>query len=167
MPRQDTVVVRGRITEPVDGGIIRYAAPAPCARMLSFSGSGLPHPNLAQGLSNTPNHGTAKVGADGSYAIELVRPCAFYRDMCGTYVPPTVFVSYRSGGHERAHEVIVGDGIPFRTLTYDARRTGPLFYRGRRPLPVRDQEAVVRASAFPACGNGDVSDFWGDAVPNA
>ena len=62
----------------------------------------------------------------------------------------------------------IDDGIPFRTLTYPAPpskkpRTSPMFYC-EPEKGVRSQEAILRASAYPAV-NKTPDNFWANRPP--
>lgn len=163
MPCEEKSTFRGKVSETVDKGKIEYIAAAPAHKHMSVSGSGLPHASRAQAFDGTPNRGVVDVKLDGSFEIELFAPGAFYDDYCGTYVPPTLFFWYTSNGVPKAHQVAIANGIPFRALTYDKRRTSPLFYLNKN-LQVRGQEQLLRESAYP-CVNQVPDNFWGKAVP--
>jgi hypothetical protein len=163
----DSIVVRGRISDDVDEGQIHYIAAAPVQRGSSFSGSGLPYADVQQAFASTPNRGTVKLSSGNAYEFTVVAPSSFYRDLCGTIVPPTVYVSYTSRGENKVVPVKIGNGVPFRTLTYDRRRTSPTFYANDR-LTVRSQDALIRDSAYPPCEDASMPDnFWGTSVPTA
>ena len=64
----------------------------------------------------------------------------------------------------------MGNGIPFRMLTYQqtpvtVSRDSPNFYNGGFNLPVRTQEQILRDSAYPD-KNTMPKNFWGLRPPS-
>ncbi len=148
---------------------VRYWAAAPPTYSLSFSGSGLPYPNEEVAFEKTPNQGVAKVEG-GKFQISLEYPNSYYDKMLKELVQPEVkFVFCEKSGNNigDVHAVKLGNGIPFRTLTYPMKRDwniGPLFYCNNN-LPVRNQEQILRASGYPAV-NKEPINFWGKMPPH-
>lgn len=155
------VVVRGALSQPPDDGRLFYAAPAPVDRRASFSGSGLPYASAEQAYGGlNPNRGEVALRGPGlEFEIQLEAPSAYYEGLGTALVAPRLHMAYRSGGVEMRSSIALGEPVPFRTLTYQAQRAGPGFYSPEDPS-VRSQEAVLRASAFPA-RNAQPADFWG------
>ena len=88
------------------------------------------------------------------------------------YVEPCVHIKVcEEGGDNKVHRIALGNGIPFRMLTYPpslpntAARKNPMFYSGRQDLPMRNQEQLLRESGYPQ-ENIMPSNFWGKAVPH-
>ena len=159
-PGVPMVTVRGRIDGgPPDGGRVSYIAAAPVGLNSSYSGSGLPFANREQAFYATPNRGTFGVAPDGSFEVGLVPPNSFYDGLGTVKVPPTLFISYTSGGRPVRSSVVVGGGLPFRALTYPATRSSATFYAPEAPF-VRSQEEILRASAYPET-DAEPADFWG------
>lgn len=153
------IVVRGVLSQRPDDGRLHYAAPAPVDRRASYSGSGLPYASREQAFAGTPNRGVADVGGGNAFELRLDAPSAYYEGLGTVLVPPTLHLAYLAGGVEMRSEVPLSKPVPFRTLTYPAQRNGAAFYAPESPL-VRSQEAILRASAYPA-ENAQPADFWG------
>lgn len=167
------LLVQFEITEPVDNNTVHWVAAAPMDRRASASGSGLPFYNAVQAFEGTPNRGASSADAQtGKYTVPLQMPNSYYTDLGAVLVPPTVFVSYTTGGGrtKRTAQIRVGNPVPFRTLTYPHKRacaSGVGFYGGSSggwDLPVRTQEQVLRDSGYP---RKDVvpDPFWGLKPP--
>lgn len=157
---QHDIIVRGTLPSPSDDGVIHYIAAAPPDYRSSFSGSGLPYASAEQAFYNTPNRGSTRVGVAGGWEVKMVAPSAYYADGGMERVPPTLYLAYMSGGRHVRTSVRVSEGVPFRTLTHDDRRTSAVFYAPGNDGMVRSQEEILRASAFPAV-NVMPPDFWG------
>ena len=87
-------------------------------------------------------------------------------------VEPCVHIKVCENGKSGKVETIkLGNGIPFRSLTYPpiqagtAPRKNPMFYSSRDKLPIRSQEQILRDSGFPE-ENVMPENFWGKAVPH-
>ncbi len=155
-----------RIAEPVDRQLLHYVAAAPPDRNASFTGSALPFASARQAFHATPTQGTARVSADGTCRVALPSAInAFYTDAGATRVPPTVFLMYHSGGRERRRAVRVSGGVAYRSLTYPAERTSPMFYGERGALlPVRTQDQILAQAQYPSNGQ-EATGFWGLRPP--
>ena len=161
------VTLRGSLPDDLR---VDYVAASPPDYRASFSGSGLPHPNEAQAFYRTPNRGTAAVAADGRVEVRLLAPAPYYASLGARLVPPTLHLFYASGGR-RVHEAheLPGARVPFRSLAHPAARKdrGADFYSWQGPgqhALARSQEAILRASAYPAT-NAEPADFWGGRPP--
>jgi len=156
-------------TNSFTAAFVRYWASSPPTYSLSFAGSGLPYPNEDVAFEKTPNQGVAKLDG-GKFQFALEYPNSYYDNMLKVYVPPQVqFVFCDSNGNNigDTHAVNLGNGIPFRSLTWPQKRdwnVGPLFYCNNN-LPVRTQEEILRASGYPA-QNKEPDNFWGSMPPH-
>ena len=152
-----------------DDARVEYLAASPPESRSGFSGSGLPFASPRQAFDHTPNRGTVVTsGRDQRTAtIVLKYPNAYYVGLGTVYVPPVLFLSYVSNGARKREAIRLGDGVPFRTLTYPAFNTRPrsscMFYDVGQ-LPVRTQEEILRASAYPD-KNVMPPNFWGAKPP--
>ena len=155
------VTVKGKVNS--DSKIIFWAS-APPGYLQSFTGSGLPFPNPETAYENTPNKGVIRA-QNGEFTIKMYYPNSFYIDLGTTYVPPHINFQICNGTRKKSFAVQVGDGIPYRTLTYapppnKVSRTDPLFYQKDDEPDLRNQEQILRDSAFPK-ENKYAPDFWG------
>ena len=157
-PSRD-IRVRVRLPERPDDGVVQWVAAAPADYRSSFSGSGLPFVDAKMAFYNTPNHGTASVEPDRTVAVDLYAPNSYYVGLGTVRVPPTLHLVYTVGGRTVRQAVPVGQGIPFRSLTYPGTRENTMFYAPEQPR-IRSQEEILRASAYPST-NQEPADFWG------
>jgi hypothetical protein len=161
-------IVNGKSNSP-NAVFVKYWAAAPPTYSLSFSGSGLPYPNEEVAHEKTPNQGVAKI-QNGQFQFALEYPNSYYDNMQKVYVEPHVkFVFCDSKGQNigDVHIGKLGNGIPFRSLTWPMKRdwnVGPLFYCNNN-LPVRNQEQILRDSGYPAV-NKEPGNFWGKMPPH-
>ena len=158
-------------TDAPDGSIVIFWAANPPNYNTSFSGSGLPYPNPDVAFDNTPNQGATKV-KNGSFKFKIRYPSSFYAGLGSLYLPPQVYYKVCQGedNESKVHVIKIGEGIPFRSLTYappptTAPRRSPMFYSGGWKLPVRTQEQILRDSAYPS-KNEIPSNFWGLRPPS-
>lgn len=161
-------IITGTSLDP-RASFVKYWAAAPPTYSLSFAGSGLPYANEAMAFEKTPNQGVAQIQM-GKFQFALEYPNSYYDNMGKTYVPPQVqFVFCESSGNHIGDTKVanLGNGIPFRTLTWPQKRdwnVGPLFYCNNN-LPVRNQEQILRDSGYPAV-NREPANFWGLIPPH-
>ena len=87
--------------------------------------------------------------------------------MGATYVHPEVqiqvFDSNTNNSVSEIQHINLGEGIPFRTLTYPYQRNwneGSLFYKNDIIPSVRSQEQILHDSAYPPV-NKMPNNFWG------
>lgn len=158
-------------TDAPDGSMIVFWAPNPPNYNGSYSGSGLPFPSPTIAFDNTPNKGAVRVQG-GQFRFQIHFPNSFYAGLGTYYVSPQVYykICGNSGQDSKVHAITLGDGIPFRTLTYPpppntAPRRNCMFYGGRDSLPVRTQEQILRDSGYPD-KNLIPDNFWGSSIPN-
>jgi hypothetical protein len=156
------VTVKGKVNSS-SAKVIFWAA-APPNYLQSYSGSGLPFPNPEMAYENTPNKGVVRA-SNGEFTIKMFYPNSFYIDLGTTYVPPHINFEICEGSNKKSFAVQIGDGIPYRTLTYapppnGKPRTDPLFYQKNDDPDFRTQEQILRDSAFPK-DNKYAPDFWG------
>lgn len=175
--RNERVRVTGIVADQdVEGSRLHYYAAAPADRRTAFSGSGLPYADAEQAFYGSPNVGSVKLTSANAFQIDLLLPNAYYAGLGTLYVPPSVHVWYRSNGNDkqvRTDSIKLGDGIPFRSLTYPTLptrpRDGAMFYKAA-PVLVRSQEQILRDSGYPSIkalrsGYQMPSNFWGLKPP--
>lgn len=134
----------------------------------SFSGSGLPFPNENVALDNSVNSGLAKIKGS-QFSFDILYPNSYYANMGSVYISPEVkiqIVNKNGKGLSKIQSIKVGNGIPFRTLTWPVQRDwnkGALFYYNPF-LTVRSQYQILLDSAYKP--NEPVPDnFWGSKPP--
>lgn len=148
---------------------VKYIASNPPTYNANFSGSGLPFPTEDIAFENTPNKGTVEV-IDGKFTVKIKYPGSYYQNMGTVYVPPQIkLLLVNKDNKTIGDEIIIklGEGIPFRTLTWPIQRDwnkGPNFYDIRN-LPVRTQYQILLDSAYPIV-NKMPSNFWGLVPPH-
>jgi hypothetical protein len=168
-PGKGEFVVKGRLQKGGKQKIVYYAA-NPATYNGSFTGSGLPFPNPEVAFENTPNNGTVYTSANGEFEFRVFYPNSYYVGLGTIYVSPHVFI--KTCDSEDVHSIYLGDGIPFRMLTYPsppftAPRRCPMFYaEGGRQMPPRSQEQILRDSAYPET-NKMPANFWGKAIQHS
>ncbi len=163
-------VVTGNTNAP-DGSMVLFWAANPPNYNTSYSGSALPYPSPDIAFENTPNRGAVKVSG-GKFKFNIRYPSSFYAGLGTYYVEPHVYykVCDNSGKESTVHQIKIGHGVPYRTLTYPppphtAPRKNVNFYEGRDELPIRTQEQILRDSGYPS-KNITPENHWGLAVPN-
>ena len=119
-----------KIHDIIDDGMVMFLASAPPDYGSSFTGSGLPFHSMDQAFERTPNTGILRADR-GNVHIRLQNPNTFYSNVGLVRVDPTVFLMFRSDGHDRLIAVSLGCSVPFRDLTYDCRRNGPELYESK------------------------------------
>jgi hypothetical protein len=161
----EDILVRGllSIKSAPDGGQIYFLAAAPPDYRSSFSGSALPFANADQAFYNTPNRGVVKVALDGSFEITLRVPNSYYVGHGTVRVPPTLHIVYYNRGERVSSSLQVSEGVPYRSLTYPAKRANAMFY-SPYDSDARSQEEILRASAYPDV-NTEAPNFWGSKPP--
>lgn len=163
---EGSVVLSGVVNGVQSDSYIIFWAANPPDYHTGFTGSGLPYPNYEIAYENTPNKGTLKLNNDGTFKFSIRYPSAYYAGLGSYYVKPHINIQINSQNSiGKTHVIPLGEGIPFRTLTYPpvpetAPRTSPMFYSGREKLPLRTQEQVLRDSAYPDKLETP-SNFWG------
>ena len=160
-------IIKGR-TNNGSAQAVKYWASAPPTYSLSYAGSGVPYPNEFTAYENTPNKGVAKV-VNGEFEFALQYPNSYYEQMGKKYITPHVHMVFSDQNSKNVSNVKylpLGNGIPFRDLTWPRKRNwniGPLFYCNNN-LPVRNQEQILRDSGYP-CVNEEPANFWGLKPP--
>jgi hypothetical protein len=148
---------------------IKYIASNPPTYNSNFSGSGLPYPNPDVAFENTPNKGMVKV-ENGRFNIVIKYPNSYYENMGTLYIPPQIkllAVNNENRDLSIVEVINLGEGIPFRTLTWPVQRDwnkGALFYKVEG-LPVRSQNQILLDSAYPSV-NKMPANFWGKTPPH-
>jgi hypothetical protein len=162
-------VVRGQIKGGAPDALVVYWAANPPTFSQSYYGSAHPYPNPSVAYENTPNKGSVRC-KDGYFEFRVYYPNAYYVGLGTVYVEPHVNIKVSTGSeNDEVHRITLGNGVPFRTLTYapptnNYPRYNPLFYQGLGQLPVRTQESILRSSAFPD-KNEYPTNFWGMKPP--
>lgn len=135
----------------------------------NFSGSGLPFPNKDIAFENSHNIGTSNI-SNGNFSISMRYPNSYYINMGATYIHPEVqiqiFDSNTKKNVSEIQHVNLGEGIPYRTLTYPSQRDwnkGPSFYKPSQSA-IRTQEQILLDSAYPSV-NKVPNNFWGKKPP--
>ena len=148
---------------------IKYTAATPPTYSSNFSGSGMPFPNEDIAYDDTPNKGIAQV-INGKFSFTIKYPNSYYINMGTIYVEPHVKILLVNKDNKSIGEsqvINLGQGIPFRTLTWPNQRNwndGPLFYNNKN-LPVRTQYQILLDSAYPST-NKIPNNFWGSMPPH-
>lgn len=148
---------------------VNYRASNKATYGQSFSGSGLPYANKAMAFEGTTNSGFVRLQA-GAFTFKLEYPNSYYVNMGTKLVPPQVKLIFCDGNKipiSDIYTVQLGNGIPYRSLTWPAKRNwlaGPMFYCNNN-LPVRDQQTILKNSAYP-CTNKEAPNFWGSVPPH-
>ena len=149
---------------------VKYSASSPPTYNSNFSGSGLPYPNIEVAFENTPNKGVVEVSSS-KFAIHIKYPNSYYENMGSLYIPPQIklVVVNKDNKELSIVEVInLGEGIPFRTLTWPTQRDwnkGPMFYVNKDMPVIRTQHQILLDSAYPSV-NKVPSNFWGSMPPH-
>ena len=143
--------VKARIPDDVDDGVVHYVAACPPTRRYSRVGSGLPFPNHEHAFQNTPNRGKHLI-VDGFLTVHVLEPNSFYAGMGKVLVPPTLYVSYSSGGKQTERAIGLCSApatVHAHTslLAWPRSRRDATFYKTFLHLPVRCQEQILRDGA--------------------
>jgi hypothetical protein len=162
-----SVTVRGTVNSNSSNPVIVFWAPNPPDFRSSFSGSGLPFASPSQAYDKTPNHGAVRA-VNRQFEFNIKYPNAYYAGLGTLHIPPHVNIKVCDEGAADKHHVIeLGEGVPYRSLTYPQNqmkpRLSPMFYC-QPGLPVRTQEQILRDSAYPSKHEMD-QDFWGLRPP--
>ena len=161
------VKIKGHLNNHIPGKTkLVFWAPSPPDYRSSYSGSGLPFANAEMAYEQTPNAGVVPVDENGSFSFSIVNPNGYYSALGTAYVSPHIQLQPVVNGKKGKVEIVrIGQGIPFRLLTYPpipstAPRCSPSFYGNRDTLPLRTQEQILRDSAYPKT-NIMPDNFWG------
>ena len=165
------ILIQGEVKSKTPDPKIIYWAPSPPTYSSSYSGSGLPYHDSIQAYGRTPNIGAVKA-VNRKFEFRLKFPGSYYVGLGSLYVPPMFHFKICENGNEsnEYHTIELGNGIPFRTLTYPSPpsnipRTSPMFYHCTKDqLPVRTQEQILRDSGYPK-ENKMPDNFWGRKPP--
>jgi hypothetical protein len=161
----NSFIISGNVLGHTNSEIfIKYSASNPPTYNSNFSGSGLPFPNETIAFENTPNMGVIEV-INGKFSFAIRYPNSYYINLGSVYIPPQVrlmLVDKNNKQMESIKTVNLGEGIPFRTLTWPIQRDwnkGALFYKNN-DLPVRTQYQILLDSSYPST-NKIPENFWG------
>ena len=165
-----SLLISGNIKKPlhIKKVFVKYSASNPPTFSANFSGSGLPFPNEDIAYQNTPNRGVVEV-INNQFTINLIYPNSYYVNMGSDFVVPLVkliLVDEKNNELSDLEIVYLGEGIPFRTLTWPTQRNwndGPMFYKNK-DLPLRNQYQILLDSAYPKI-NKVPNNFWGLKPP--
>ena len=148
------VEVKGSVKTIMSNPKVIFWAANPPTYSTSYSGSGLPYHSADQAFDKTPNLGVVQA-ENGKFQFKLKFPNSYYSGLGTVYMPPHVYIKVCENGTDgKVESIKLGDGIPFRMLTYppppsQAPRCSSIFYGGRNKLPVRTQEQILRDSSYP------------------
>ena len=167
------ILIRGKVDMPLtNASTLSFIAANPPQRGSSYTGSGLPYANAEMAYCSTPSVGRVSLDTQsGQFAFRVPYPSGYYSGLGTVYVRPHIQLMLSDGNRVvKTYSINVGDGVPFRLLTYppppnDAPRTSAMFYEGTRPLPVQTQESLFRKSAYPST-NKMPANFWGEVPPH-
>tara|TARA_B110000046_G_scaffold183901_1_gene221056 strand:- start:1161 stop:1733 length:573 start_codon:yes stop_codon:yes gene_type:complete len=160
--------VSGNISA-ADGTMLLYWAANPPNYMTTYSGSGLPYSNPDIAFDNSPNKGAVKV-INGKFTFNIHYPNSFYAGFGKHLITPHVYYKLCNKDREsKVYSVKIGESIPFRSLSHPKDilpnvRDDVYFYDGIDDLPLRNQETILRDSAYPS-KNTTPDNFWGLSVP--
>jgi hypothetical protein len=169
---QGEYLVKGKLRNSSASGVsVNYWAAAPPTYSQSYYGSGHPYANPLMAYENTPNRGAVYTD-NGFFEFKLFYPNAYYIGLGTVYISPHVNIRICENNDTNSgsvDKIELGDGIPFRSLTYPPQpvswpRYDVHFYSGREDLPIRSQEQVLRDSAYPR-SNKYPKNFWGLKPP--
>ena len=156
------VKITGTIRENLvpRGTKLLYWAANPAQRGIS-PGSGYPYANAEQAFDRTPNMGYVSLD-NNNFEITIIYPSGYYAGLGSVLIDPTLHIKL-DGYDEYFASIRLGEPYPYRTLTYPSNasrnaRDSPMFYHQK--LPIRSQESILRASAYP-CEFHTPSNFWG------
>lgn len=152
------ITINITFTDIIKNNVIKYISANPAERRTSFTGSGLPFFNKDQAFENTTNKGTMNI-VNQTCKIDLKLPNSYMN--FDIKIPPTLYINYETiDGKMKDIEIILSEGIPFRSLGYPKNRKDANFYNTQFTLPVRNQEEILINSAYPKI-NHMPKDFWG------
>jgi len=163
-------VISGQLNYPTTKQLfIKYSAANPPTYNSNFSGSGLPYPSEDIAYENTPNRGSVEI-INGEFTFSIRYPNSYYINMGTIYIEPHVKLTIVDKDNNNIGEtkiINLGEGIPFRTLTWPVQRKwskGPLFYKTGVDI-VRTQYQILLDSAYPK-KNTMPKNFWGMMPPH-
>lgn len=164
--KEGNITIKGKLKKNIPNATIMYWAANPAQRGYSYSGSGLPYANPEQAYDRSPNTGAVKV-KNGEFQFTIKYPSAYYVGLGSLYIEPNIHVKVL-GSKDNYETIRLGQGIPYRTLTYPAPpsrnpRTDPNFYASN--LPIRSQESILRSAGYPRT-HYMPDNFWGLKPPN-
>ena len=162
------IQVNGTVNSETENPTILYWASNSADRHVSYSGSGLPFASPEQAYENSKNVGAVKAN-NRKFSFNINMPNSYYVGLGSLYVPPHIhFKVCEPNSSNQFHTIKLGEGIPYRTLTYPAppsknSRVSPMFYENRGAenyFQVRSQEQILRDSGYPS-SNQTPDNFWG------
>ena len=162
-------IINGTVKGLIGAEHVKFWASAQPTYTTGLAGSGLPYPNEYEAFQNTPNQGVVKIH-NRHFSFPLNYPNSYYTNMGRKYVNPQVKFQFCDGRGNKIGNVQVldlGNGIPFRSLTFSKKRdmnNGPMWFCNNN-LPVRSQEQILRDSGYPST-NTEPINFWGTMPPH-
>jgi hypothetical protein len=166
----NSFIISGKLNYPTSKKLyIKFSASNPPTYNSNFSGSGLPYPSEEIAFENTPNRGVVEI-INGEFNFSIRYPNSYYINMGTIYIEPHVkiiIVDKDNNSIGETKSVNLGEGIPFRTLTWPVQRNwnkGPLFYKTDVDI-VRTQYQILIDSAYPS-KNIVPKNFWGLMPPH-
>ena len=163
------LIVKGTVKSKTTNPTIIFWAACPPTYTTSYTGSALPYHDPEQAYDRTPNKG-AIVAENGRFEFTLKYPNSYYTGLGTNYQAPRVHIRVcEKNGDSKLNTISLGDGAPFRTLSYPpppngAPRSGPEFYGNEHLLPVRTQEQILIDGGYPPI-NKMPPNFWGLRPP--
>ena len=167
--KEGEYVISGTLNNNSINKNIFYYAPNSPTYCSSYSGSGLPYSSPSVAFEDTPNKGVVTTTDGGNFTFKIRYPNSYYVGIGTNYIEPHIFI--KLCGSKNVYTMKLGDGIPFRLLTYPsppalAPRKNPLFYYNKDGThPLRSQEQILRDSGYPS-KNKMPDNFWGKAIPH-
>ena len=156
--------VKGKVNSKTINPTVLFWAAAPPLKTASYTGSGIPYANPNMAFENTPNKG-AVVAKNREFSFKIRFPNSYYTRLGTVYNKPHVTIKVcEPNCSGKVQKIELGDGIPFRMLTWPKLRSSCLFYKSLQTLPVRSQEQILRDSAYPK-KNKMPKNFWGLTPP--
>jgi len=160
-------LVKGKL-KGVGNKTILFWAPNPPTYNSSYTGSGIPYANADMAYDNTPNRGMVKT-TNGKFEFKVKYPNSYYIGLGTLTVEPCCHIKICGDKSEKIHTIKLGNGIPFRMLTYppltdEKPRKNTLFYKETYEGPLRTQEKILRDSTYPE-KNKMPDNFWGLKPP--
>ena len=166
---KNVLEINGEIKNPLDNlKKIKYWAADPSNYRYSYSGSGLPFNNQEQAYTNKINVGEVDV-VDSKFSFKIYPPNSYYTKLNTNLIKPMLHITTCNSNYE---SIKISNEIPYRYLNHPAhvdyftnfnkiyKPSGELFYTNIDNLPYRNQEQILRDSAYPK-KNVMPKNFWG------
>lgn len=124
---------------------IRYMAAAPPDVRSSYSGSGLPAPNMHHAFSGGHVCGITSINISNIVKLTIPPPNSYWTECGMVLIPPTVYVIYTHNNGKRAlhKHILMEEVIPFRDIQHAPYRTDPVFYQKRRAVVMNQDKKLM------------------------